>query len=119
MIPDGPHDASTQFSSDAALVEIEVVAATSSPGAKSTGGPTATRQEVTTGKAITEAVLSLPYEVRAELVETIIESLHTEIDPAWKDAWVREAERRLKAYDRGEMKSYPREEVMAKYRRGP
>lgn len=116
MSPEGPHDASIQFSNDATLVEIEVVALAS--GAKSTGQSTATRQEVATNKAITEAVLSLPYEARAELVETIIESLHAEIDPARKEAWVREAERRLEACDRGEMKSYTREEVMAKFRRG-
>ena len=65
---------------------------------------------------ITSTVLALPFEARVDLVETILRSLHAEIDPARKSAWVRLAEERFAAYERGEMKAHSTEDVMREVR---
>jgi len=52
---------------------------------------------------------------RLELVDEILASLD-EPDPAIDRQWAREAEERLVAYRRGEIKAVPLEEVLAKYR---
>ena len=54
---------------------------------------------------------------RSRLVDMLLESLHEapimEVEAAWDD----EVERRLAAYDRGELQSLNGEEVLAKARR--
>lgn len=65
-----------------------------------------------TNDSVVSTVLALPYEDRVDLVETILQSLHSEITPQQKAEWVRVANERFAAYERGEMKTFSREEVM-------
>ncbi|MFN0019382.1 MAG: addiction module protein [Pirellulaceae bacterium] len=64
-----------------------------------------------TTESITSAALALPPESRAELVDTLLRSLNP-LEAGFQKAWEDEAEDRLAAFDRGEMKSISREEVM-------
>jgi len=52
---------------------------------------------------------------RVELVDDILSSLN-EPDKEMDRLWVKEAEDRWTAYQRGEIKALPLEEVLAKYR---
>lgn len=52
---------------------------------------------------------------RLELVDDLLASLD-EVDPAIDRLWAKEAEERLAAYRRGEIKAVALEEVLAKYR---
>jgi putative addiction module component (TIGR02574 family) len=52
---------------------------------------------------------------RLELVDDLLASLD-EVDPATDRLWAKEAEERLAAYRRGEIKAVALEEVLAKYR---
>ncbi len=71
---------------------------------------------------MTEAAKTLSVQARRlspaehlELVDDILASLD-EPDPNIDKLWVREAEDRLAAYRRGEIKAIPLEQVLAKYR---
>jgi len=69
-----------------------------------------------TFKQIEDQVRVLPPEERAKLAESLLESLHAplaEIEQAWAD----EIERRVAAFDRGEIPIYPAEDVFAEARR--
>lgn len=66
-------------------------------------------------KKILEDALALSPTGRIELVDYLLASLDApdkEIDQLWMD----EVERRVDAYERGEMKAIRIEEVLAKYR---
>jgi len=68
---------------------------------------------------LSEAVLrqqiaQLPATQRIELVESILQDLDAAA-PSIDALWAQEAERRLGAYQRGEMAALPAEQVMAKY----
>lgn len=52
---------------------------------------------------------------RLELVDDLLTSLD-ESDPGIDGLWAKEAEDRLAAYRRGELKAIPLQEVLAKYR---
>ncbi len=65
-----------------------------------------------TVESITSAALALPEESRAQLVETLLNSLDDSVSAKYWDEWKVEIAERIAAYDRGEMKSYSREEVM-------
>jgi len=52
---------------------------------------------------------------RLELVDDVLASLD-EPDPQTDRLWAKEAEERLAAYRRGEIKAVPLQEVLAKYR---
>jgi putative addiction module component (TIGR02574 family) len=52
---------------------------------------------------------------RLELVDDLLTSLD-ESDPSIDRMWAKEAEDRLAAYRRGEIKAIPLQEVLAKYR---
>ena len=52
---------------------------------------------------------------RLELVDDLLASLD-EPDPQMDRLWAKEAEERLAAYRRGEIKAVPLQEVLAKYR---
>lgn len=52
---------------------------------------------------------------RLELVDDLLASLN-EDDPGIDTRWAKEAEDRLAAYRRGEIKAVPLQEVLAKYR---
>jgi putative addiction module component (TIGR02574 family) len=60
---------------------------------------------------ILKEALALPVPERAELVEQLLASLQTPLDPRIDELWAREAEDRLDAYDRGELKAVSAEEV--------
>ena len=63
-----------------------------------------------TTESITSAALALPPASRAELVDTLLRSLESQ-EQEIAQAWADEAEDRLAAYDRGEIRSRTREEV--------
>lgn len=67
-----------------------------------------------TREQIVKEALALSPKERAEVIEALLSSLD-EADNALDAAWAKEAESRLDAYDRGELKSIPLEEVIAKY----
>jgi putative addiction module component (TIGR02574 family) len=58
----------------------------------------------------------LSAEERAQLVDALLESLHDEKIAEVEAAWAVEIERRVSAYERGEAKLVPAEEVFAKAR---
>ncbi len=62
-------------------------------------------------------VLALPVGERAEIVEALLSSLDAP-DQASDELWAKEAEARLDAYERGELKAIPLAEVLAKYGEG-
>lgn len=62
-----------------------------------------------------EQTRSLSADDRARLAEVLLESLHG--SPSDVEApWNREIEERVAAYDRGELQSFPAEEVFAEAR---
>ena len=66
-------------------------------------------------KALSKQARKLSPAERLELVDDLIASLD-EGDPKIDALWAREAEDRLAAYRRGEIKAVPLQEVLAKYR---
>ena len=56
-----------------------------------------------TAKLLSEA-LSLPSEARAALIDTLLESLDSEIDPGAQEAWRQEIRRRVQEIDNGAVK---------------
>lgn len=67
-------------------------------------------------KQIEEQARALSAEERAKLAESMLESLHAPVSEV-EAAWVEEIERRVAAFDRGEIPSYPAEDVFAEARR--
>jgi putative addiction module component (TIGR02574 family) len=63
---------------------------------------------------ILKQALALTLQERAELVEQLIATFQTPPDPHIDELWAREAEDRLDAYDRGELKAVPAEEVFSR-----
>jgi putative addiction module component (TIGR02574 family) len=67
-------------------------------------------------KSALEAIMALPPKERVEVVEQVLSHLDAEEERADQadidTAWVQESERRYQAYQRGEMKSVPIEEVL-------
>ena len=68
----------------------------------------------TEGSRILNEVLALPVHERAELVERILDSLSETPDKERLERWAAETESRLDAIDRGELKTLPGEEVLAR-----
>ena len=68
----------------------------------------------TNAEALSAQAVKLPPEERMEVVERILDSLD-EPDPALDALWAQEAEDRLAAYRRGELKAVALSEVIAKY----
>lgn len=60
---------------------------------------------------ILKEALALPPHERAELVEQLLATFQSPPDPILDAQWAWEAEDRLDAYDRGELKAVPAEEV--------
>ncbi|MBF0143845.1 MAG: addiction module protein [Magnetococcales bacterium] len=69
----------------------------------------------TTATALEAQARKLSPSARLELVDAILNSLD-EPDREMDRLWSQEAEERLAAYRRGEMKAIPLEVVLAKYR---
>jgi putative addiction module component (TIGR02574 family) len=67
-------------------------------------------------KQIEEQALSLSAEERAKLADVILESLATPLADI-EAAWAEEIEQRVAAYDRGDIPSYPAEDVFAEAKR--
>ncbi|MBI2431809.1 MAG: addiction module protein [Candidatus Hydrogenedentes bacterium] len=65
---------------------------------------------------LTEQVLLLPVEERIKLVEKLLSSLNSPIDPEIEAAWAAESEARLEAVLSGKEKTISGEEVNAKMR---
>lgn len=59
-------------------------------------------------------VLALPVEERAELVERILDSLGDAPHKEQLERWAAEAESRLDAIDRGELRAIPGDEVLSR-----
>jgi putative addiction module component (TIGR02574 family) len=68
-----------------------------------------------TDKVIEEA-LSLPADIRLNLVEKLITSLNLPIDEDIDRLWAEEAERRISQIEAGEVRLVPGEEVFSKIR---
>ena len=67
-------------------------------------------------KQIEEQARELSAEERAKLAELMLESLHAPVSEV-EAAWEEEIERRVAGFDRGEIPSYPAEDVFAEARR--
>lgn len=65
---------------------------------------------------IEEQARGLSAEERAKLAESMLESLHAPVSEV-EAAWTEEIERRVTAFDRGEISSYAAEDVFAEARR--
>jgi putative addiction module component (TIGR02574 family) len=60
---------------------------------------------------------SLPAEERSRLVDLLLESLHEPPLAEVEAAWSKEIERRVAAYERGEVQTFAAEDVFAEARR--
>ena len=67
-----------------------------------------------TTKVLSEQAVQLPPTERMELVERILDSLD-QPDTTMDALWASEADDRLTAYRRGEIRAIPLSEVLAKY----
>ncbi len=65
-----------------------------------------------TVKAIEKSIHHLKPAEQLRIAETIFENLHG-ADPAVEEAWIQEAERRLREYKKGKIKTIPWEKVKA------
>jgi len=65
---------------------------------------------------IEDRARALTAEERAKLAESMLESLHEPLADI-ELAWAQEIESRVEAFDRGELPSYPAEDVFAEARR--
>lgn len=68
-------------------------------------------------KDLEQRVKALSAEERARLAELLLESLEEGSLAEIEAAWEREIEERAAAYDRGELKAIPAEDVFAEARR--
>ncbi len=66
---------------------------------------------------VLEDALALPRSERAKVAESLLSSLDTPSDERIKRLWVKEAERRSRAIERGEMKTVPVEAAIAAARK--
>ena len=66
---------------------------------------------------LAEQARSLPAEERSRLVDLLLESLHDSPLAEVEAAWATEIERRVAAYERGEVQTYAAEDVFAEARR--
>lgn len=64
-----------------------------------------------TTKEIITKVADLPVEQRAKIADQILQTLNTP-DPDIEKAWTKEAQRRLKEFEKGEVEAIPGEQVM-------
>ena len=64
-----------------------------------------------------QQVCTLLPEERAQLAEVLLESLYDSSLSEIESEWRREIENRVAAFDRGELQTYPAEDVFAEARR--
>jgi len=67
-------------------------------------------------KQIFEEALGLPANEKALLAEQLLASLDFSSSKSIDEMWARESENRIDAYERGEMKAIPADEVFKKIR---
>ncbi|MGH9932906.1 MAG: addiction module protein [Pyrinomonadaceae bacterium] len=65
---------------------------------------------------VLKEALALPLQERAELLETLLRTFQSPPDPRLDELWAREAEDRLDAYERGQLKTVPAQEVFDRIR---
>jgi putative addiction module component (TIGR02574 family) len=65
-----------------------------------------------TVEALTSAALALSPEERVTLAETLLASVDPWADVKYREEWQQEIKDRIEAYERGEMETFSREEVM-------
>ncbi len=70
----------------------------------------------TTNDRVTEEALSLPADIRLNLVEKLITSLNLPIDEDIDRLWAEEAERRVSQIEAGKVRLVPGEEVFSNIR---
>jgi len=70
----------------------------------------------TTNDRVIEEALSLPADVRLNLIEKLLMSLNLPIDEEIDRLWAEEAERRVSQIEEGKVKLVPGEEVFTKIR---
>lgn len=68
------------------------------------------------GTELLEAALSLPPAERAELTDRLLTSLDPSPDKKIDELWAKEAENRIDAFDRGEIKPISAKDVLDKVR---
>jgi putative addiction module component (TIGR02574 family) len=68
------------------------------------------------GAAIKDAALSLPAEERAQLVDVLLDSLHTPEMKRRENAWAEESERRIDAFEAGKLKARDAAKVISDLR---
>jgi Putative addiction module component len=66
-------------------------------------------------KKLTEEIRKLPPDEQADLIDELIVLTYREPDPEIDKAWADEAKDRLAAWRRGELKSRPAADVLAKH----
>lgn len=66
---------------------------------------------------LAEQARNLPAAERSRLVDLLLESLHDSPLAEVEAAWAKEIERRVAAYERGEVQTYAAEDVFAEARR--
>jgi len=71
---------------------------------------------VSTNDRVVEEALSLPADVRMDLVEKLLRSLNLPVDEDIDRLWAEEAERRVAQITEGKAELVPGEEVFAKIR---
>jgi len=64
-----------------------------------------------------QKICTLSPDERAHLAEVLLESLRSPMSSEIEAAWGQEVERRVAAFDRGELQAYPAEDVFADARR--
>jgi len=67
--------------------------------------------------AVVDDALSLPVEMRVQLVDKLLQSLNLPTQKAVEEAWAKEVDRRIAEDERGEVKMIPAEKVFAELRR--
>ncbi len=63
--------------------------------------------------------LKLSPEDQARLVDELVAELHGQLDPRIAEEWYEEADRRMQAFDRGDVQSVPAAEVIRDLRAKP
>ncbi len=63
------------------------------------------------GNNVLKEAMSLPLDIRAELVDQLLKSLNSPVEKEIDRLWADEAERRVKEIKEGKVKAIPGEEV--------
>ena len=65
-------------------------------------------------KKLSDVIRKLSPDEQAELIDELLGNLHNRVDPEIEKAWAEEAQRRWQAYLRGEVKTTPARQVLAR-----